>query len=114
VDYRDRYCNGETISTAFIESTVNEVISKRFVKKQQMRWTKEGAHHLLQIRIQVLNDELQQTFCKWYPGILETPIDTEGEKQNNQHPNLNGLRYNQSLYFRLRDHDSWKKNITQS
>jgi hypothetical protein len=33
VNYGDRYHNGETISTAFIESTVNEVISKRFVKK---------------------------------------------------------------------------------
>lgn len=40
VNYGDRYRNGETISTAFVESTVNEVISKRFVKKQQMRWTK--------------------------------------------------------------------------
>ena len=29
---------------AFVESTVNEVISKRLVKKQQMRWTKRGAH----------------------------------------------------------------------
>lgn len=75
VNYGDRYRNRETISTAFVESTVNEVISKRFVKKQQMRWTKEGAHHLLQIRIQVLNDELQQAFCKWYPGMIETPID---------------------------------------
>jgi hypothetical protein len=37
VNYGDRYRNGETISTAFVESTVNEVISKRFVKKQQMR-----------------------------------------------------------------------------
>ena len=44
VNYGDRYRNGETISTAFVESTVNEVISKRFVKKQQMRWTKEEAH----------------------------------------------------------------------
>ena len=47
VNYGDRYRNGETISTAFVESTVNEVISKRFVKKQQMRWTKVGAHNLL-------------------------------------------------------------------
>ena len=80
VNYGDHYRNGETISTAFVESTVNEVISKRFVKKQQMRWTKEGAHHVLQIRIQVLNDDLQQTFCKWYPGMIETPIDTEGDR----------------------------------
>ena len=36
---------------------MNEVISKRFVKKQQMRWTKVGAHNLLQVRTQVLNDD---------------------------------------------------------
>jgi hypothetical protein len=77
VNYGDRYRHGETISTAFIESTVNEVISKRFVKKQQMRWTKEGAHSLLQVRVQVLNDELRQTFCRWYPGMLETQASTQ-------------------------------------
>ena len=31
VNYGDRYRNGETISTAFVESTVNEVIGKQFV-----------------------------------------------------------------------------------
>ena len=36
-NYGDRYRHNETISTAFVESTVNYVISKRFVKKQQMR-----------------------------------------------------------------------------
>jgi hypothetical protein len=30
------------ISTAFVLSTVKEVISKRFVKKQQMRFCEEG------------------------------------------------------------------------
>jgi hypothetical protein len=34
---------GEAISTAFTESAVNQVISKRMVKKQQMRWTPRGA-----------------------------------------------------------------------
>lgn len=79
VNYGDRYRNGETISKAFVESTVNEVISKRFVKKQQMRWTKEGAHRLLQARIQVLNDELRQTFSRWYPGMEEVPLAPEEE-----------------------------------
>jgi hypothetical protein len=36
------------------ESTVNQVISKRFVKKPQMKWTKRGAHLLLQVRTHVL------------------------------------------------------------
>ena len=35
-NYGERYRYGEKISTAFVESTVNEIISKRMVKKQQM------------------------------------------------------------------------------
>jgi hypothetical protein len=38
--YIERYRHGERISTGFVESTVNQVISKRFCKKQQMQWTK--------------------------------------------------------------------------
>ena len=33
-NYGDRYRHDEMISTAFVESTVNPVISRRFVKKQ--------------------------------------------------------------------------------
>jgi hypothetical protein len=42
-NYGERYRYGETISTAFVESTVNEVIAKRMVKKQQMQWSHQGA-----------------------------------------------------------------------
>ena len=45
---RYRHRQGETISTAFVESTINQVVSRRFVKKQQMQWTLRGAHLLLQ------------------------------------------------------------------
>jgi len=68
-NYGERYRHDETISTAFVESTVNQVISKRFVKKQQMRWTQRGAHLLLQTRVQILNDDLRGTFCRWFPGM---------------------------------------------
>jgi hypothetical protein len=57
------------ISTAFAESAVNQVISKRMVKKQQMQWTESGAHNLLQIRTKVLNNQLRETFVRWYPGM---------------------------------------------
>ena len=57
-NYGDRYRHGEKISTAFAESAVNQVVSKRMVKKQQMRWT---AHNLLQIRTKVLNNQLRET-----------------------------------------------------
>jgi hypothetical protein len=75
-NYGDRYRHDEMISTAFVESTVNQVISKRFVKKQQMRWTQRGAHLLLQTRVQVLNEDLRGTFVRWFPGM---EVDQEAE-----------------------------------
>jgi hypothetical protein len=68
-NYGERYRNGERISTGFVESTVNHVVSKRMVKKQQMRWSQRGAHLLLQIRTRVLNGEWEETFRRWYPGF---------------------------------------------
>ena len=66
-NFGERRRNGERISTAFVESTVNQVISKRMVKKQSMQWTPRGAHLLLQIRTTVLNNELDDVFRRWYP-----------------------------------------------
>jgi hypothetical protein len=68
-NYGERRRAGEAISTAFTESAVNQVISKRMVKKQQMRWTPRGAHLLLQIRTHVLNDQLSGDFHRWYPSF---------------------------------------------
>src|SRR6266851_1116118 len=42
-NYGERYRAGEAISGAFVESAVNQVVSKRMVKQQQMRWTSRGA-----------------------------------------------------------------------
>jgi hypothetical protein len=75
-NYGERYRNGERISTAFAESTVNQVVSKRMVKKQQMAWTERGAHLLLQVRTRVLNGELEETFRRWYPQFRpEAPVE---------------------------------------
>ena len=38
-NYGERHRCGEAISSAMAESAVNQVISKRMVKKQQMRWS---------------------------------------------------------------------------
>jgi hypothetical protein len=65
----ERYHHGEAIATGFVESTVNEVVSKRFCKKQQMQWSKEGAHLLLQTRVRTLNGELGAIFKCWYPDM---------------------------------------------
>jgi len=34
-----------------------------------MRWTRRGAHLLLQIGTRVLDDTLTATFQRWYPGL---------------------------------------------
>lgn len=69
VNYGERYRCGERISTGFVESTINQVVSKRMVKKQQMQWTPKGAHLLLQVRTQVINGDWAATFRGWYPGF---------------------------------------------
>jgi hypothetical protein len=68
-NYGERHRCGETISTSFVESTVNQVVSKRMVKKQQMRWSPQSAHLFLQVRTQILNDDLAADFARWYPGF---------------------------------------------
>jgi hypothetical protein len=66
-NYGELYRNKERIATSFVESTVNQVVSKRMAKSQQMAWTERGVHLLLQVRTRVLNRELEETFRGWYP-----------------------------------------------
>jgi hypothetical protein len=75
-NYGERYRHGERIASGFVESAVNQVVSKRLVKRQQMQWTQRGAHLLLQIRTRVLNEEWEDTFRRWYPGFRP---QTEGQ-----------------------------------
>ena len=44
-----------------------------------MQWTHEGAHYLLQTRTAVLNDDLQKSFDRWYPGsnVVTPPMEIE-------------------------------------
>ena len=64
---RQRY--GERVSTGFVESTVNTVVGKRFGKRQQMRWSKQGAHLVLQTRARTLDGTLRSKFEQWYPSM---------------------------------------------
>ena len=65
----ERYRNGERIASGFVESAINQVVGKRMVKRQQIRWTQGSADLLLQIRTRVLNEEWEDTFRCWYPGF---------------------------------------------
>jgi hypothetical protein len=72
-NYGEFWRNEETIATGFVESAVNQIVSKRFAKLQQMQWTKKGAHMVLQTRTQVLDGRLEETFRSWYPGFRPEP-----------------------------------------
>jgi hypothetical protein len=69
VHYAARRRSGEPISTAFVESAVNEIIAKRMNKKQQMRWNRATVQRFLDVRTAVLNDTLEDAFRRRYPGF---------------------------------------------
>jgi len=60
---------GEPISTAFVESAVNEIIAKRMNKKQQMRWNRATVQPFLDVRTAVLNNTLEDAFRSRHPGF---------------------------------------------
>lgn len=74
VDYGERHRAGERISTGFVESAVNQIVSKRFSKRQSMRWTPRGAHLALQTRTRVLNGELEDAFRRRWPAFRPLPV----------------------------------------
>lgn len=78
VDYGARYRAGERISTGFVESTVNSLVNHRMGKKRQMRWTANGAHRLLQVRVAVANGELKAHFQALHPAFLAADERLEG------------------------------------
>ena len=56
VDYEARYNSGQVFTSNLAESTVNNLINDRQKGKQQMLWSRDGAHNILQIRAAVQSD----------------------------------------------------------
>jgi hypothetical protein len=69
VHYAARRRRGEPISTAFVESAVNEIVARRMNKKQQMRWNRPTVQSFLDVRTAVLNNTLEDAFRHHYPGF---------------------------------------------
>ena len=69
VPYAARRRRGEPISTAFVESAVNEIVAKRTTKAQQMRWNRATVQPFLDVRTAVLNGTLEDAFRWRYPGF---------------------------------------------
>ncbi|WP_157385320.1 ISKra4 family transposase [Rhizobium freirei] len=59
VNYGERY----RVASTLAESAVNSLLGQRIVKKQQMRWSSNGAHLLMQVRTADLNGELRNRLC---------------------------------------------------
>ena len=79
INYGERFRAGERISSAMAESTVNAVVSKRFAKRQQMQWTRRGAHLLLQTRTRALDGTLRPLFKRWHPGLANDNPARDGQ-----------------------------------
>jgi hypothetical protein len=69
VNYASRRRHGEPISTAFVQSAVNEIVARRMIKKQQMRWNRWTVQPFLDVRVAVLNGTLLRSFRKVFPNF---------------------------------------------
>jgi hypothetical protein len=70
-NYAERYRAQKRIATSPAEANVNALVAERFVKKQQMRWSRNRAHYLLKVRAAMLNDDLSER-------TRYVPPETEG------------------------------------
>lgn len=63
VDYCARKIEGRRLGTSLVESAAGFIVNARMAKSQQMRWSTQGAHNLLQVRTADINRRLEQTKC---------------------------------------------------
>jgi hypothetical protein len=69
VNYGARRRRGEPISTGFVESAINEIVARRMIKKQQMRWNRWAVQPFLDVRVAVLDGTLEGAFRRLYPDF---------------------------------------------
>jgi hypothetical protein len=67
INYGRESREGHLISTARVESTVDQLVDWRMEKKQHMRWTRHGAQMLLNAPCALLNGELGK-YTRWLPS----------------------------------------------
>src|SRR5689334_18577735 len=58
VNYAKRHRAGQRVGTSITEGTANFLVNRRLNKEQQMRWSRRGAHLLLQVRCALINGKL--------------------------------------------------------
>jgi hypothetical protein len=68
-NYGERYRNGEKIASGFVESAINQVVSKRMVKKQQMDGASVERISSCRYGTRVLDEQWENNFRRWYPDF---------------------------------------------
>ena len=71
VNYAKRYRVGERVGTSITEGTANFLVNRRMNKSQQMRWSRDGADLLLQVRCAVYNGTLGAGFGHQFDRIAK-------------------------------------------
>jgi hypothetical protein len=62
VNYAERHRAGLRVGTAITEGTANFLVNHRMNKSQQMRWSRQGANLLLQVRCAIYNGTLGSAY----------------------------------------------------
>ena len=74
VNYAERHRAGLRVGTAITEGTANFLVNRRMAKSQQIRWSRQGADLLLQVR------------CAVYNGTLGSGVGQRFQPANDPHP----------------------------
>ena len=68
-DYSERWDHGEIISTAFAESTVDLVVSRRFAKNRRCSGQRKALIGSCRPEPRTLDGTLRDLFTTWYPAM---------------------------------------------
>ncbi len=74
IDYRTWQHAGGRISTGFVESSINRIVGRRMCKSQHMRWSRVGAHSVVQLRVALLNKEFHELAQRQFPWIVQRRV----------------------------------------
>jgi hypothetical protein len=74
VNYAKRYRAGKRVGTSITEGTANFLVNRRMSKSRQMRWSRDGADLLLQVRCAVYNGTLGAGFGHRFDQIANVDL----------------------------------------
>jgi hypothetical protein len=80
IDYRTWQRVGGRIATGFVESSINRIVGRRMCKSQHMRWSRVGAHSVVQVRVALLNQEFDELARRQFPWIGQRRVTWPWQK----------------------------------